>query len=199
MTTHPHSDQCYKFVGNNVVVSKQLHVQEALKIGGSKTTPTGESGSAYLYYNSADDTLDVKVNGDTAHTLTGSKLVIIGVGAPNPYNVTASQSGTTFMLAHSSGNNVNLPAPKAGLRYKFIASNVTSDHTISTSSNLIHGLISSPDKDGDAAATNGTAVDLITFDQSGGVKAGDYVELISDGTNWFVSGMTTVYTGITLS
>jgi hypothetical protein len=42
-------------------------------------------------------------------------------------------------------------------------------------------------------------VDLITFDQSGGVKAGDYVELISDGTNWFVSGMTTVYTGITLS
>ena len=46
----------------------------------------------------------------------------------------------------------------------------------------------------DSALFNGSSNDVITF--ASGSLAGDYVDIICDGSLWFVSGMAAVVAGI---
>ena len=108
--------------------------------------------------------------------------------------ITAAESGTTYVLSSATEFESTLPAPAVGLRYKFIIGAAPSgaDYTVVTTSgaNIIEG----------SATVNGAAVaavneDTITF-TDGAAAVGDWVEVISDGTSWFVSGQGVAATAI---
>lgn len=115
--------------------------------------------------------------------------------------IAAGESGTTYFLNSATGFASTLPAPAAGLWYKFIvgATPPTSgNHTVVTTSNatIIQGNIATVPVDD--AGYRGDDEDTITFVASTALE-GDYVEVISDGTNWYVSGMANVVEAITLT
>jgi len=105
-----------------------------------------------------------------------------------------SECGTTYFLNSATEFASTLPAPEAGCFLKFIvkAAPVGASYTVVTSgsSNIIYG----------EAVVNGAAVaavteDTITFTASA-AAIGDYVELISDGTNWYVNGQGVAATAV---
>lgn len=121
------------------------------------------------------------------------------------YTIPESENGMTYILTTSGtdGAAVTLPPPKDGLRFKFVvgAAFATTAWTVVTngSANIIHGLVLSADlnaaNDGDTTA--GTGADTITFAAT--LEAiGDWAEVVSDGTKWFVTAACTTYNGITL-
>lgn len=108
--------------------------------------------------------------------------------------LTKADSGKTLILNSATEFAVTLPAPKIGLRFKFIvsAAPVGAAYTVVTNggANLIDG----------SATVAGLVIaaaneDTITFTASAALS-GDWVELVSDGTNWFVGGQATASTGI---
>lgn len=113
-------------------------------------------------------------------------------------------SGTTYVLNSATEFAVTLPAPKLGCWFKFIVGAAPSgaDYTIVTASgtDLMHGLLSvtTVDDTVDGDNSSGTAEDTITF-VSAKAKVGDWVELVSDGTYWYVSGASTLTDGTTLT
>lgn len=113
--------------------------------------------------------------------------------------ITAAESGKIFFLNSATEFVSTLPAPAAGLRYTFIVTAAPSgaSYTVVTTSsaNIIKGLQNSVAGD---AGDNGTADDTITF-VDGQAVAGDKVEVISDGTNWFAYAISKVAAGITFT
>ncbi len=100
--------------------------------------------------------------------------------------ITAAESGKVFFLNSATEFASTLPAPAQGLHYKFIVTAAPSgaSYTIGTNggANIIEG----------AAEVANSAVaavneDTITF-TDGAAAVGDWVEVVSDGTSWFVSG-----------
>ena len=115
--------------------------------------------------------------------------------------ITASESGKTFFLNAATGFVSTLPAPAAGLRFRFVcgATAVTSgNHTVVTNANatIIYGS-SSTAADGTAVGT-GSAEDTISFVASTALP-GDWVDVISDGTNWYAHGQSAVAAAITMT
>jgi len=109
--------------------------------------------------------------------------------------------GTTYTLNSATEFATTLPSPIAGCYFKFIvkAAPSSASYTVVTASsaNIIEGQVASAE---DAAGSVVTAADsdTVTFVDSKAIK-GDYVEMISDGTNWYVSGLCNVQDGITTS
>jgi len=113
--------------------------------------------------------------------------------------ITAAESGTRFVMNTATARIQTLPSPAAGLEYWFYvgATEPTGTHTIVTASsaNIIVGNVSSPeDAAGDVATV--TDADTISLVASKAVH-GDYAHVWSDGTNWYLDGMTKVQDGIT--
>tara|TARA_B100000902_G_C26999811_1_gene759308 strand:+ start:278 stop:784 length:507 start_codon:yes stop_codon:yes gene_type:complete len=100
--------------------------------------------------------------------------------------------GTT--TGTSDGFNIDLPAPVKGAYFKLVMLNaalgnnsgaaitVTSTSDGDTAANLIVGQVVGGGDDEGANVV--AAVDIITFVHNK-ATAGDFVELICDGTNWF--------------
>lgn len=111
--------------------------------------------------------------------------------------ITAAESGTTFFLSKADGVASTLPAPAAGLRFKFINALLLTSvgHTITTASNatIIQGSVLAA-----GVVVVGVAEDTITFVHTAD-SLGDWVEVISDGTSWFVTGEAAVTGGLTLT
>ena len=111
--------------------------------------------------------------------------------------ITADESGSTFFLNSATEFVSTLPAPAAGLRYKFIVTAAPSgaSYTVVTngSSNVIQGIV-----EVNGAAVAGADEDTITF-ADGAAAVGDWCEVISDGTNWYVSGQGVGAGAITLT
>lgn len=129
------------------------------------------------------------------------KAVAETVAAANV--IAASESGSVFFLNSGTEFASTLPAPAAGLHFRFIVTAAPSgaDYTITTtsSSNIIIGHVLTTDVD---SATNpgftATGVDTISFVSAKAV-VGDQVEVISDGTNWFATGRCSVFDAITFT
>ncbi len=112
----------------------------------------------------------------------------------------ASESGKTVFLNSATEFITTLPLPALGARFTFIVTAAPSGaaYTVVTSgsSNIVKGSV----------VTSGTAVadfevsggDTITF-ADGVAVAGDKVELVSDGTNWFAYGVCSAATAITIT
>lgn len=132
------------------------------------------------------------VNGPTG---TGATEVVTATNV-----IAATESGTTFFLNSATEFVSTLPAPAAGLKFKFIVSAAPSgaSYTIVTNSsaNIIKGTIVTAATG--AADTETSGGDTISF-VDGQAVAGDQVELECDGTNWFVRGICSVAAGITIT
>lgn len=122
--------------------------------------------------------------------------VIPSVGASSIEIVTAtnviaaSESGKTFFLNSATEFVSTLPAPAAGLRFRFIVTAAPSGASytvVGASGTPIHGMVLSKDLNAgtDSGATAGTGVLTLTFVDSKSQK-GDWAEFVSDGTDWFV-------------
>lgn len=150
------------------------------------------------------NSIDLVVTASSATTVT----VAVGAGGTADLTATnsivASQSGGTFFLNSATEFVTTLPLPAPGLKFRFVikAAPASASYTIVTASstNLIVGCISSADLNAanDTTGANATPADTITFTDSAAV-IGDWCELISDGTKWYVSGCCAAVTGIVLS
>lgn len=115
--------------------------------------------------------------------------------------ITASESGTRYVLNVAAAKIQTLPAPAAGLEFWFYigATEPTGTHTVVTNSsaNIIVGNVCSAE---DAAGSVATVTDgdTISFVANKAVH-GDFVHVWSDGTNWYLNGMCKVQDGITLT
>jgi hypothetical protein len=169
-------------VGNNVLyISAGGTNVEAIKVDDGKVvfdetlTVTGES------------TLGVVTYKKKAETVAAANII------------TAAESGTVFFLNDATEFASTLPAPAAGLHFKFVVTGAPSgaDYTITTnaSANIIKGGVVC--SDGNAGDTT-TGEDTISF-KNGVSLAGDFVEVDCDGTNWFVFGYAAAQNAIVFS
>ena len=142
-----------------------------------------------------DETLTV-TGETTLGTLTYKKKAET-VAAANV--ITASESGSVFFLNDATEFASTLPAPAAGLHFKFVVTGAPAgaDYTITTnaSANIIKGGVVC--SDGNAGDTT-TGEDTVSF-KDGVALAGDWVAFDCDGTNWFISGMAAAQNAILFS
>ncbi|MBL4644547.1 MAG: hypothetical protein JKX80_01640 [Candidatus Pacebacteria bacterium] len=108
--------------------------------------------------------------------------------------ITAAQTGSTFFVG-AAGDDFTLPAPAAGLNYRFIMDTLfaTTNMTIVTnsSSNVIEGSLLVA-----GAVVACANEDTVSFVATAELP-GDHIEVFSDGTSWFVRGEATTAGGIT--
>jgi hypothetical protein len=116
--------------------------------------------------------------------------------------LTAADSGKTFFLNSATEFATTLPSPAAGLRFKFVvkAAPASASYTVVTASsaNIIIGGINELEVDTTEDGPYIADGDTITF-VDGVAVVGDYVDLVSDGTSWYVSGQANADGGITLT
>lgn len=108
--------------------------------------------------------------------------------------LTAADNGKTFYLRAAAGKTIVLPAVSAGLYFRFVvALAFATDNWIidSAEGDNIDGSIEVA-----GAVVVAGAEDQINFVASA-EALGDYVELESDGVQWFVHGMAALSGGIT--
>ena len=139
----------------------------------------------------------------TAITASAAEINLAADSSANTEAVTttnvigAAESGTTYFFNTTTGFVTTLPAPAVGLRYKFIVKlvNTTTNHTIvcNGGASLFQGNVMVASTVVTAVA--GTSVNLVATT----TDIGDHVEVISDGTSWFLSGSATTTAGITVT
>lgn len=129
------------------------------------------------------------------------KPVVETVTAANV--ITAAETGSVFFLNSATEFASTLPAPAAGLKFTFIVTAAPSgaDYTITTnaSANIVLGQVYTVDvnsaTDPDFEVTGGDTVSFV----SAKAVVGDRVDVISNGTNWFVYGFCSVFDAITIT
>jgi len=108
--------------------------------------------------------------------------------------VSADSGKAIFVDGSSTGVDITLPAPAAGLHYKFWVKDASNECTVVTASsaNIIVGSIRAATN-----ATNDADGDKITITTSAVI--GDHFVLSCDGTNWYVTGWCNANGGVTLT
>jgi len=109
----------------------------------------------------------------------------------------AEDSSKVFILKAAAGAQITLPAvaSSAGQNYRFIVGQLfaTTAWTIKAASNVIQGGVNV-----NSVNVPGADENTITFAHAADT-VGDYVDLVCDGTNWYVSGLGTASGAITLT
>jgi hypothetical protein len=144
------------------------------------------------YWTSAGDlsiTDDVAIGGDVTVggglAITGETTLLESYEAVTATNtITVAESGTTFYLSGATSSHT-LPATStaAGTVYRFVVDgSVTGNITITTAggADIIEGALIVA-----GAVVDCDAEDTITI-VADGENLGDFVELRSNGTNWFI-------------
>jgi len=116
--------------------------------------------------------------------------------------LTTAECGKTMTLNSATEFVSTLPAPTAGCYFKFVvkAAPASASYTVVTDSsgNVIIGGINELEVDTNDDGPYDTNADTITF-ADGVAVVGDYVEMISDGTSWYINGQANADGGITLT
>lgn len=109
--------------------------------------------------------------------------------------LTAADNGKTLILDGTAGAAVSLPALADGLNFSFIIGStfITTDWTIVSSTNVIQGAV-----DVNSTLVLGENENTISFVASA-ETVGDWVDVLSDGTNWYLRGVGQALGGITLT
>lgn len=124
--------------------------------------------------------------------------------AAGTYTINESYHGKTVVLGLATGGqHFKLPPPTKGFKITFISgvdlatsnSTITAYAATGAAANLIAGSVNTA---GVADYTAGTEVDVISFVQ-GVADIGDSVDLICDGTYWYVTGQAGASLAITLA
>lgn len=117
--------------------------------------------------------------------------------------VRPEESGKTFFLNSATEFVTTLPAPALGLKFRFVVKAAPSgaSYTIVTSgsANIIKGQVYTVDvnsaTDPDFETSGGDTISLVDAK----AVAGDQVDLVCDGTNWFMQGFCSVFDAITVT
>jgi len=106
--------------------------------------------------------------------------------------LTYSDSGKTILL-DAVGEAITLPAPKAGVNYKFLvtAAVITSSWTVAATGALIYGSVTEA---GLVQLASAETTITIVFTKA---IQGDWFTLESDGVNWYVAGQLSVAASFT--
>lgn len=114
--------------------------------------------------------------------------------------VTAAESGSTFILSLAGGFTVTLPAVALGLRYKFITGVIpTTAYIITAASAVVNGGINELEVDTGDDGPYATDSTSLTFVASSLGTVGDWVEYVSDGVKWYITGQTKLDGAVTFS
>lgn len=114
--------------------------------------------------------------------------------------VTAAESGSTFVLSLAGGFTVTLPAVALGLRYKFIVGVIpTTAYIITAASAVVNGGINELEVDTGDDGPYATDSTSLTFVASSLGTVGDWVEYVSDGVKWYITGQTKLDGAVTFS
>lgn len=155
------------------------------------------ASSAPIRVDSADSRVKVAKDGSgTTETIlqeaaSGSFTPTVAVA------LTAAQSGMNIFLNASAGFAITLPAVANGLRYRFTtaAAFATTPFTVITpaSANILQG-----EAIVNAAKVACASKNTITFVETA-ETVGDFIEVWSDGTSWFVFGCAATTGAITFA
>ena len=104
-----------------------------------------------------------------------------------------NDSGKVYIISSTVARTITLPAVKAGLRFKFIMSDTTADSSITTSEGT--ALL----KGGAEWATAWETLAGTTLTAATDNVVGDWVELVCDGTYWYISGQSGHANGFTIA
>lgn len=124
-------------------------------------------------------------------TAGGGRLFIKGVEQTFDYTelsaahtCTTAENGTTFLLTGIVGYALTLPLPSAGLKYKFIVQDLfaTTDWVVTATSGIMFGTVMELSTVQAVAAATTINLELAAD------TIGDWIQVESDGTNWYVSG-----------
>lgn len=139
-----------------------------------------------------NDAVKTLVTADAAQNISSEVVV-------TTKTITALESGKTFYLSLAAGFTVTLPAPAAGLRYKFIVKTAPTGAsyiiTTNAGANLLFGMFY---ERAGGAGLAGAAQDTQNFVVNQSIIA-DWAEYSSDGTNWYINGGVNVIAGVTFA
>lgn len=113
--------------------------------------------------------------------------------------LTHSDSGKTYFLDAAAGLTVTLPSPRGGVNFRFIVKTAptSGNYTISTSSDIIAGQITTSDLSGAGGkpSVQLPGVQYVKLMANLAVVA-DCVEMVSDGTYWYTNGFSSKWDAI---
>jgi len=112
----------------------------------------------------------------------GAYMFNMNDASASTHTLEMGDSGKTYMLYSTVARTITLPAVQAGLQFKFIATDTTADSSIATNEGT--ALLKGGAEAGDAYLT--LAGTTIIVEAAGSV--GDHLEMVCDGTYWYVSG-----------
>ena len=125
---------------------------------------------------------------------TDSYIFNLNSSSASSHTLDMGDSGKTYLLnGASAARTITLPKVKAGLRFKFIATDATTASTIATGEGT--ALI----KGGILLATAWETLAGTTITASTDNVVGDWIELVSDGTYWYISGQSGHANGFTIA
>ena len=107
-----------------------------------------------------------------------------------------AQSGDINTLNATSGSFVQLPPPSAGLTFPFLVTATAASHTITAPASTLFGAINC------AIPTAGSTINVTNVTGStvllttAGSCVGDRFTLVSDNTNYYVSGTIAKFNGV---
>lgn len=123
-----------------------------------------------------------------------------------PISLTAATATLTkhhcgvILLNRAGGITITLPAPAVGLHYHFIVGTApTTAYTIapSGSANIMIGGVAELEVDTGDDGPRSAVGDLFSFVANVAV-VGDFVKMVSDGTSWYITGVTNADGGVTI-
>lgn len=169
---------------------------EVKLIGNDFSSPLGKTTSAIIGSSGGGAIVVSEISsnrfGGLSYAIESCKESTILTAATN---LGLNDAGKTFIFSNTGGFTVTLPPVKVGMRFRFINGLVaTASYRVETQGvgqNIIFGCVNETT---DAIASAVQGVGVISFTPQS-VK-GDYIDLICDGSSWYLDASTQVNFGI---
>ena len=182
---------------------QEMYLTMSVDGGVGTLTPTNLANGTTITFDDVGDNADLRFYDSTWNflggtaTLTGNLVATPSEVVTTTNIITAVESGTTYYLNAVGGFTSTLPAPAIGLNYKFIVSTApTTAYIITTNAgaNLLFGFF----LDIVGEQVYFSAQDTLNFVASASL-VGDFLEVESDGTNWYCVAKSGADGGITVA
>lgn len=102
-----------------------------------------------------------------------------------------SLSGSTILVASTTGLTLSLPSPQQGLKYDIFISSTAASHSLVAPSASLVGSVLPATATAGVAMFSGAAKTSLT--SSAGSAVGDNISVVSDGSKWFVKGSSSAF------
>ena len=123
----------------------------------------------------------------------GAYMFNMNDSSASSHTLDMGDSGKIYMVYSTVARTITLPAVSAGLKFKFIMTDTTADSSITTNEGT--ALFKGGAECGDAYLTLAGTTIIV----EAAATVGDWLELVCDGTYWYVSGHTSAGAGFSVS